>query len=809
MLTEQNILQAIKFGIYAVLFLPLVVFPDLIIPLFFPFITSKAFLFQIIIEIIFALYLVLAIQNASFRPKKSLLFLAVGAYFGAIFLSTLFGVDVSRSFFGNYERMWGFFQLAHFFLFFIILAGVFKSRDEWNKLIRVALFFGALSMAVGLVQFFYPLVYGGGVSRASSITGNTSFFASYLFFPFLFSLFLYAHHFRASFRHSRPLRQSFSEASESGNPVNKKSLITSYTYLALSLLSLFAILSTATRGALVGLVAVAIVAALLVLLSFPRRALPKPCAKEGKRESSLKIISAVFLLFVIVGAIWLFSAGSLFEKPDGRIAQEKFFSLDRAGIPESAPSKFGSLKRLADFSFYNTTIQTRLITWKSSIRSFGDHPIFGVGPENFISAFNKHFNPEFYDYVKYDTWLDRAHNAFVDVLVMNGAVGFLAYLFLLLSCFYVAVRLYKKEKLRFHEMLVFVLFFVGYIAQNLFLFDTFSVFMMFILAVAFLNSFTGDSRRPDLPNIVRSAEVGSPKILASFLVIVTIIIYFFNIKPIKANYYLAEAESGDYGIDQAIEYYKKSESFNTFGSNEARSRMALAVAKEVQSAKGDTILPENLAGHLDLAIVALRKNIENSDTNNAIYRLQLADLYNLKLSRNKAATSEEIENIIQDAIEKNPGRIELLLARAQAELLKEDFGKSLELLETASRISPEHFMPYWKISQNYLLSGEIDKAIPFFEKALWLGAEPKNPKEILWAEKYYVGKEDYAKLIITDKILLGFYGDNKPEQIRIHINIAVAYAKLGQKDKAIEHANKITEIDLTQKEMVAAFLQAL
>src|SRR3989344_2988421 len=788
MLTEQNILQAIKFGIYAVLFLPLVVFPDLIIPLFFPFITSKAFLFQIIIEIIFALYLVLAIQNTSFRPKKSLLLGAVGAYFGAVFLSALFGVDFTRSFFGNYERMWGVFQLAHFFLFFIILAGVFKTKEDWLKLIKVALFSGALSVAVGLFQFLSPLISGGGVSRASSITGNTSFFASYLFFPFLFSIFFIRH----------------PERSEG----SRKKL-----YLALSLLSLLAILSTATRGALVGLGAIAITAASLILLSSPLSALSSSrsfLSFPRKRESSLKIISATFSLFVVVGAIWLFSAGSLFEKPQGQIAQEEFFSLER--LDASAPvesSKFGSLKRLADFSFYNTTIQTRLIAWKSSVRSFGDYPLFGVGPENFISAFNKYFNPEFYDYTIGDTWLDRSHNAFVDALVMNGIVGLSAYLFLLGSCFYIAFRLHKKEKLQFHEMLIFVLFFAGYIAQNLFLFDTFSVFLMFILAVAFLNSFTVDSRRPDLPNIVRSAEGGAPKILASFLVIVTIIIYFFNIKPIKANYYLAEAESGDYGIDQAIEYYKKSESFNTFGSNEARSRMALAVAKEVQSAKGDTILPENLAGHLDLAIVALRKNIENSDTNNAIYRLQLADLYNLKLSRNKAATSEEIENIIQDAIEKNPGRIELLLARAQAELLKEDFGKSLELLETASRISPEHFMPYWKISQNHLLSGEIDKAIPFFEKALWLGAEPKNPKEILWAEKYYVGKEDYAKLIITEKILLGFYGDNKPEQIRIHINIAVAYAKLGQKDKAIEHANKITEIDLPKKEMVAVFLQAL
>src|SRR3989304_1640222 len=169
-------------------------------------------------------------------------------------------------------------------------------------------------------------------------------------------------------------------------------------------------------------------------------------------------------------------------------------------------------------------------------------------------------------------------------------------------------------------MLIFVLFFTGYIAQNLFLFDTFSVFLMFILAIAFLNRFTGDSRRPDLPNIVRSAEVGSPKILASFLIIAIIIIYFFNFKPMQVNYYLAEAESGDYGIDQAIEYYQKSESLNTFGENETRSRMALAVAKEVQSAKGDSISHDNLANYLHLAIAALNKNKANSDAHNVIYR---------------------------------------------------------------------------------------------------------------------------------------------------------------------------------------------
>ena len=70
MISEQIILKIIRVGIYAILFLPLAIIPWL----FFPFSTSKAFLFQIIVEIIFALYFTLALKNPAYRPKKTLLF---------------------------------------------------------------------------------------------------------------------------------------------------------------------------------------------------------------------------------------------------------------------------------------------------------------------------------------------------------------------------------------------------------------------------------------------------------------------------------------------------------------------------------------------------------------------------------------------------------------------------------------------------------------------------------------------------------------------------------------------------------------
>jgi len=173
LIQESTLLKIIRGGIYAILFLPFIVIPQL----FFPFSVSKGFLFQIIIEVLFALYLVLVFKNPNYLPKKSLLVILLSVYFGVLLLSTLLGLDVYRSFFGNYERMWGYFQLLHFFLFFVLLAGVFKTAASWRKLVRIALFSGGLTVAFGLFQFLGSVVYSDVVPRITSTIGNAAFLA--------------------------------------------------------------------------------------------------------------------------------------------------------------------------------------------------------------------------------------------------------------------------------------------------------------------------------------------------------------------------------------------------------------------------------------------------------------------------------------------------------------------------------------------------------------------------------------------------------------------------------------------------------
>lgn len=759
-LSESTLVKIIKAGVYAALFLPFVVVPLFI----FPFATSRGFLLQILVEVIVALYLMLAFKNPAYRPKKTVLFLALSFYFLALLLSTLFGLDPYRSFFGNFERMWGFFSLAHFFLFFVVLTGMFKTKEEWIKLIKTVLVVAALSVAFGMVQFVGSLFVSGTAPRIMSTIGNPAFFASYLFFPCFFAFLFW-----------------WSNRRQGGAEYSHR-----FLYVALSLIGAFAILASATRGAAVGL-AVAFFAGAVLLTAFSK-----------KRTLKIGAISLVALL--LLGAILLISQGSLFEKPQ-RITQGQFYDIERFDAPPVAEKSGSFLARIANISLYDVTVQTRLIAWRSALGGMKESSLFGVGSENFILAFNKQFDPAFYSYERSEVWFDRAHNIYIDMLVTHGWVGLLAYLLLFASAFYTIVSLYKKEKLGAAHAFVFTLFFIAYAAQNIFLFDSFSAFLMFIVALAYLNSFSQEQNVSAPRATFVHASVLAVPLLGVFL-----LGYFLTARPAAEAYFISKAESGRYDIHQTMAYYRRALAYHTYGDNETRSRMALAVAKHIQKIE-EKELPSDVNAYLDESLDALKQSIDSTNQYLLLYRLQLSDLYNLKLSRT-GMVSQEIEDIIRNSIAISPGRMEFEFALAQTEFLKGNYEKSIETLTAASQKNPDHPIPYWKISQSYHFKGDDAHAIPYLEKALYLGHNVRDVREILWAEKYYVEHQDLAKVIYIDKQMIGMGVDDK-EKIRLHMNMAVAYAQLGNKEKAKEHAEAIAQLDPSQKEAVNGFLQSL
>ncbi|MDO8676542.1 MAG: hypothetical protein Q7K16_02735, partial [Candidatus Azambacteria bacterium] len=181
------LLKVIKWGLAATLFLPLFVSNKL----FFPFITGKNFLFRVLIEVLFLLWVFLVARDGSYRPKRSWILIFVVAIIAILTLSTIFSVDANRSMWSNFERMEGLVGHIHLFLFFLMLVSVFKNERDWWWFFHV-------SFAVSLIIGFYALLQLAGVlaihqgnTRIDATLGNATYLAVYLLFHLFLLLYYY------------------------------------------------------------------------------------------------------------------------------------------------------------------------------------------------------------------------------------------------------------------------------------------------------------------------------------------------------------------------------------------------------------------------------------------------------------------------------------------------------------------------------------------------------------------------------------------------------------------------------------------
>lgn len=177
---------------------------------FFPFITGKNFAFRTLIEVSFIAWIILAAYEPSFRPKKSIVFYSYTAFLIIICIANIFGDNPYFSFFGNYERMEGWFTHLHLFAYFTILYSVYKTEKDWLRMWGWFMVGSIAVAAQGLLQLFgqkdfylikvlgeagnkissflnvpYPTSMGNAL-RVDSTLGNSEYYGVYtLLFVFI------------------------------------------------------------------------------------------------------------------------------------------------------------------------------------------------------------------------------------------------------------------------------------------------------------------------------------------------------------------------------------------------------------------------------------------------------------------------------------------------------------------------------------------------------------------------------------------------------------------------------------------------
>ena len=117
---ERILLHTIRILLAFVLVTPLIVNSDPFPETIYPWVVGKAVYFQILTEIAFGLWIVLAIRNSEYRVPKSWLPIIFGCYMAIAFVSAILGVNLQRSLWSTYERMYGLVALSHGFIYFLV-----------------------------------------------------------------------------------------------------------------------------------------------------------------------------------------------------------------------------------------------------------------------------------------------------------------------------------------------------------------------------------------------------------------------------------------------------------------------------------------------------------------------------------------------------------------------------------------------------------------------------------------------------------------------------------------------------------------
>jgi O-antigen ligase/Tfp pilus assembly protein PilF len=415
-------------GLCLVPFIAFIVADGLHFPvnLFFPYITGKNFTFRILIEILTAVYILLAMRVPKYRPHSSYVMWALGLLTLWLALATLTSVDPIKSFWSNFERMDGYITFIHLFALFVIAGAVLTAEEWWDRFFQISVGASILQGIYALLQAFNlfgltPSSQSG--ARADTTFGNATYLAVFMLFNFFITLYLLSRE-----RRSLTLRTVYGIA------------------LLLQFLGLY---FTQSRGPLLGMLGGLVIAGAYIAL------FAKSSHWATLRRVSmwgLGVIAVLVLVFLGV------KNTSLVQKSD-------------------------TLSRLASISLVDKTTQSRFLIWGEAWQGFKQSPktvMLGWGQENFNFVFNKYYNPEMYDQ---EQWFDRAHNEFIDMGLDGGLPAFALYVGLFVLAAYSVVR----SKLEVPEQAVLLGLLAAYAFNNLFVFDNLTSYFYFFLILAFVH----------------------------------------------------------------------------------------------------------------------------------------------------------------------------------------------------------------------------------------------------------------------------------------------------------------------------------
>lgn len=721
-------LRLLQVGLALSLFFVLFVFSDLL----FPYISSKQLSFNILMEILAAIWLVFILRYPAYRPKLSLAAYGLFAYFAVILISSFTGVDFNLSFWGDVERMLGFFHLFHFLIFYLILITIFRTWEEWRALLAVSV--GAATI-VSLIGLFGKNPY--------STIGNTTYVSGYLIFNLFFAAIL--------FLRTRDFWR--------------------YAFLVPVLIMALQFKNMRTSGAIIGLAAGLFVVAVLVGFL------------HEKRKIRIWLLSLSALTVIIVGFV--------FSQQQAAWFQNSF---------------------LRNLTSQKITFQTRLLSWQGAWRDFERHPFLGTGFGNYSIIFDRQFQPEFFNYDRFETYFDRAHNNLIDIASTTGLAGLLTYLSIFvfaLLCLFSRLKVggfrvgtEEPNQRRNLEIIIIFGLMVAYFVQNLAVFDSFVTYIALMMMLGFIAWLPREQElaEADPEGAAPSAWLKGGRegwALAVVFLIAWLSISAFSLRPWKMlnGVIMGYAQIVSGRTIDGLASFRAALSGTPLDRDGRTTLINLAATNPIIF----TSLPaEEMPEAYEYVLSLAYKNLAYNPLDN-LSQLQLSQMYDLGArlfyedEDKRAEYSAKALEFAEQAIASSPGRIPTYFSKAQALIVQNKLDEAIATLEYAVSLNPDYPNSYCRLGQIYGLGEDNGKAVAALTKCIEGGAVNQlgTANALIATASFLVEQEAFPQAIIVVEKLLETYKTD-PE---IWFNLAKLYLRVDKRFEAMEAANQAIALD--------------
>ena len=427
-----------------------------------------------------------------------------------------------------------------------------------------------------------------------------------------------------------------------------------------------------------------------------------------------------------------------------------------------------SLLGRISFSAIRGGLEPRFELWRISLLAISERPLFGWGLESFswlVDTRQKSsaFQPEIF--------FDRPHNKLLEIMVSAGFIGFAFYILLFGSALYNLVKS-RSNFLAPPVNFIFFALLTAYFAQNFFVFDNISTFILFFTLMAFLNN---TAQR--MPLFTLTFPISKTALAALFLLLISPALwslYFLNLQPLRANLLIVKgfiftpetATQAFFFLQKAIEQ-----------KNLYQDDFKFAVAENLLSSYNQSWAENNrtqILGILSEIEPMLEKNLSVPDKLNRNYYLLLSGIKEKKyfLAKDRRYLNE-IEKTLERAIAVFPSKPQFYRLLGQTYIMNNKFNEGEFYYEQWYNMTTHKFTEYKQanfyksLGGVYFKIGERKKAAEDFKKGLdveyaWArkGGDPAGDylSSMMFADEvarfYFVELKDFAaaKKIYEDKI---------------------------------------------------------